>query len=58
VRPGRTVDLKVVTRSYRGEETLRTVPIDIPPNARGTLSLLVSDGAASLSGNSASGGKR
>jgi hypothetical protein len=45
VRPGRTVDLKVVTRSYRGEETLRTVPIEIPPNARGTLSLLVSDGA-------------
>jgi hypothetical protein len=45
VRPGQSVDLKVVTRSYRGEETLRTVPIDIPANARGTLSLLVSDGS-------------
>jgi len=45
VRPGRTVDLKVVTRGYRGEETVRTVPVAIPANARGTLSLLVSDGA-------------
>jgi hypothetical protein len=45
VRPGHTVDLKVVTRGYRGEETLRTVPVDIPANARGTLSLLVSDGS-------------
>ena len=44
IRPGRTVDLKVVTRSYRGDETLRTVPITIPANARGGLSLLVSDG--------------
>jgi hypothetical protein len=35
----------VVTRSYRGEETLRTVPITIPANARGSLTLLVSDGA-------------
>jgi hypothetical protein len=45
VRPGQSVDLKVVTRGYRGEETLRTVPIEIPANARGTLSLLVSDGS-------------
>jgi hypothetical protein len=43
--PGRQVDLKVLTRSYRGEETLRTIPMTIPANARGTLSLLVSDGA-------------
>jgi hypothetical protein len=44
VRAGRSVDLKVLTRSYRGEETLRTIPIAIPANASGTLSLLVSDG--------------
>jgi hypothetical protein len=44
IRPGLDVDLKVLTRSYRGEEALRTIPIKIPANARGTLSLLVSDG--------------
>jgi hypothetical protein len=45
VKPGQTVDLKVLTRSYRGEETLRTIPITVPANARGPLSVLVSDGA-------------
>jgi hypothetical protein len=45
VRPGQTVDLKILTRSYRGEETLRTIPITVPANARGPLSVLVSDGA-------------
>lgn len=45
VRPGQTVTLKVLTRTYRGEERVRTLPVPIPPNARGTLSLLVSDGA-------------
>jgi hypothetical protein len=44
-RAGRTVPLKILTRSYRGEEHIRTLPIDIPANAMGTLSLLVSDGA-------------
>ena len=32
-------------RTYRGEEIVRTVPIDIPANASGTLSIMVSDGA-------------
>jgi len=47
VRPkaGRTVPLKVLTRTYRGEEVIRTVPIEIPANASGTLSILVSDGS-------------
>jgi hypothetical protein len=44
-RPGRTVPVKVLLRTYRGEDTIRTVPIEIPANATGTLSLLVSDGA-------------
>jgi hypothetical protein len=44
VKPGQTVDLKVLTRSYRGEETLRTIPITVPANAKGSLSVLVSDG--------------
>jgi hypothetical protein len=43
-RPGRTVALKVLTRSYRGEEKITTVPIDIPANAASELSILVTDG--------------
>src|SRR5207245_9387864 len=44
-RAGRTVPLKVLLRTYRGEEMLRTVAVDIPANASGALSLLVSDGS-------------
>jgi hypothetical protein len=43
-RAGRTTALKVLTRSYRGEETISTVPIDIPANAPARLSILVTDG--------------
>lgn len=43
-RAGRTLPLKVLTRSYRGEETISTVPIQIPANASGSLSILVTDG--------------
>jgi hypothetical protein len=43
-RTGRTTPLKILTRSYRGEEKISTVPIEIPPNAPGRLSILVSDG--------------
>jgi hypothetical protein len=43
-RAGRTIPLKVLTRSYRGEEKISTVPIDIPANAAGQLSILVTDG--------------
>jgi hypothetical protein len=45
-RAGRTLPLKILTRSYRGDETISTVPIDIPANATGSLSILVSDGRA------------
>jgi hypothetical protein len=44
-RAGRTVPLKVLLRTYRGEEIVRSLPIDIPANASGTLSVMVSDGA-------------
>jgi hypothetical protein len=44
-RPGRTVPLKVLLRTYRGEDILRTVPIEIPSHANGPLSIVVSDGA-------------
>jgi hypothetical protein len=43
-RAGRTVPLKVLLKTYRGEDVLRTVPIAIPANASGALSILVSDG--------------
>jgi hypothetical protein len=43
-RAGRTVPLKVLTRSYRGEEKIHTVPIEIPANVSGPLSVLVTDG--------------
>jgi len=43
-RAGRTVPLKVLLKTYRGEDVLRTVPISIPANATGSLSILVSDG--------------
>jgi hypothetical protein len=44
-RSGKTVPLKVLMRTYRGEEIVRTVPLDIPANAAGTLSVMVSDGS-------------
>jgi hypothetical protein len=43
-RAGRTVPLKVLLRSYRGEDMLQTIPIAIPPTARGNVALMVSDG--------------
>ena len=43
-RAGRTTALKILTRSYRGEDRISTVPIDIPVHATGRLSILVSDG--------------
>jgi hypothetical protein len=43
-RAGRAVPLKVLLRTYRGEDVLRTVPIQIPANATGILSVMVSDG--------------
>lgn len=43
-RPGATVDLKVLLRTYRGDELTRTLPLAIPPSASGTLSVMVSDG--------------
>ena len=43
-RPGRTVPLKVLTRSYRGEEKISTLPIEIPANAPKEITVLVTDG--------------
>ena len=50
VAPGGTVSLKVLLRSYRGEEILKTVDVEIPSNVgEGKLSLLVAD-ATTISG--------
>jgi SpoIVB peptidase S55 len=43
-RAGRTVPLKVLTRSYRGAEKISTIPIEIPANAAGQLTVMVTDG--------------
>jgi hypothetical protein len=43
-RAGRTLPLKILTRSYRGEETISTVSIEIPSHASGNVSIMVSDG--------------
>jgi len=43
-RAGRTVPVKVLTRSYRGAETISTIPIEIPANAAGQISVMVTDG--------------
>jgi hypothetical protein len=43
-RPGRTVPLKVLTRNYRGAEKISTIPIEIPANATGQLTVMVTDG--------------
>ena len=44
-KPGATVPLKVLLRTWRGEEITRTLPVEIPSNARGTLQIMVADGA-------------
>lgn len=43
-RAGRTVPVKILTRSYRGDEKISTIDVAIPPNASGTLSVVVADG--------------
>jgi hypothetical protein len=43
-RAGRTVPLKVLTRNYRGAEKISTIPIEIPANATGQLTVMVTDG--------------
>jgi hypothetical protein len=44
-KAGKTVPLKVLMRTYRGEEVIRTVPLDIPANVSGSLQVMVSDGS-------------
>ena len=43
-KPGSTVTVKVLLRSYRGEEIMKSLALQVPANARGSLSVMVSDG--------------
>jgi hypothetical protein len=43
IKPGTTVDLKVLLRTYRGEEVTQSVPVQIPANATGSVSIMVAD---------------
>jgi hypothetical protein len=45
IKPGKTVPVKLLVRTYRGDEVTQTVPVEIPVNASGSLTLLVADGA-------------
>lgn len=44
-RAGRSATVHVLLRSFKGEEIVKQVPIEIPANATGTLQLLVADAA-------------
>jgi hypothetical protein len=44
-RAGSTVDLRILLRTYRGEEVTRSIPVQIPANARGSVSIMVADAA-------------
>ena len=52
-KPGSTVTLKTLMRTYRGEEITRSVPVEIPANARGSVSIMVADGSAPVADGSA-----
>jgi hypothetical protein len=44
VKAGAPATLKVLLRTYRGDEITRDVTIQIPPNARGSVQVMVADG--------------
>jgi hypothetical protein len=44
VRAGGPATLKVLLRTYRGDEITRDITIQIPPNARGSVQVMVADG--------------
>jgi hypothetical protein len=43
IKAGTTVDLKVLLRTYRGEEITKSMPVRIPANATGSVSIMVAD---------------
>jgi hypothetical protein len=45
VRAGTSVDLRILLRTYRGDEVTRSLPIDIPANAKTNVMIMVTDAA-------------
>jgi hypothetical protein len=43
-KAGTSVDLRILMRTYRGEEVTQSLPVQIPANARGSVSIMVADG--------------
>jgi len=44
-KAGSSVDLRILLRTYRGEEVTKSLPVQIPANARGSVSIMVADAA-------------
>jgi hypothetical protein len=44
-KPGAPVDLRILLRTYRGEEVTQSIPVQIPANARGSVAIMVTDAA-------------
>jgi len=44
-KAGSSVDLRILLRTYRGEEVKQSIPVQIPANARGSVSIMVTDAA-------------
>jgi hypothetical protein len=44
-KAGSSVDLRILLRTYRGEEVTQSLPVQIPANAKGSVSIMVADGA-------------
>jgi hypothetical protein len=44
-KAGTSVDLRILLRTYRGEEVTQSLPIQIPANVRGSVSIMVADAA-------------
>jgi len=44
-KAGTAVDLRILLRTYRGEEVTQSLPVQIPANAKGSVSIMVADAA-------------
>jgi hypothetical protein len=42
-RAGQSIEVRVLLRTFKGEEIVKTVPVTLPANATGSLQLLVAD---------------
>jgi hypothetical protein len=42
-KAGSSVDLRILLRTYRGEEVTQSIPVQVPANARDSVSIMVAD---------------